>query len=186
MAVVKLAKPGCGSKLQPAMGAGLGLETPTGECVITGRDYYTGGYLEGREQRFAVRVPIKFEAVACFHSNVDRRHEVFPRFKNPARICYPRVFIFKEFLANPTEVPIFRRTRLVCAAQVRLTCSRPGQKPEQRLETGAVLIHGGPAIKEVVRIVYFETPSSSASRRYVTLSARGPAADEEVLISTEL
>src|SRR5215471_51002 len=168
------------------MGAGLRFEAPACECVITSRNYHAWRYLEGREQGFAVRVPIKFEAVACFHSNVNRRHEVFPRFKNPARVSHSRVLILEKLLAYPTEMAFLRWAWLVRTAQVRLASARSWQETKQWLKAIAVLIHIDLAIQEIVGIIDFKAPSSAIPWRCIALSSSSPATHEEVFVSLEL
>src|SRR5262249_16595194 len=168
------------------MRTGLRFEAPARKRVITSRDNNAGRNFERSKESFAVRVPVKFEAVACFHSNIDGRHEVFPRFQDPARIGHSRIFVFEKLLAYPTERPLLGWTRLVRTAQIRLARSWARQKSKQRLETITVLIPVDRAIQEIVRIINSEPPSHAATWRHVTLSCRGPAAHEQVLISTKL
>src|SRR5262245_16117258 len=134
MAVEELAKPSGRTELQFAMRAALGLNPPARECVIAHRDYHARRDFERCKERLTAGTPVELEAVARFHSHVDGRHEVFPRLQNSARIGDSRIFILEKLLAYPAKRTLFGRPWLVGAAHVGLPCSRPGQKPKQRLE----------------------------------------------------
>src|SRR5262249_42892857 len=107
MAVVELAKPRRRAKLQFAMGAGLRFKAPAGESVIPCRDDHARGNLEWRKKCLTTRAPVKFKAVAGFHSNIDWRHKILPRFQYPFGIRHAAVLVFKKLLPYPSERPLF-------------------------------------------------------------------------------
>src|SRR5689334_6666996 len=115
MSVVELSNPTRVAKLQRAMLTRLGLGAPAVELIAAGRDHHTWRNCKRNEERFSTRNPVHLEPVTCFQSNIDRCHEVFPRFEDALGIRHTGVLIFDERLPNPAQRAVFRRTRLISA-----------------------------------------------------------------------
>src|SRR5262244_3849645 len=102
----------------------LRFEPPPGEIVGTGRNHHAGRNLKRSSQEFKVWIPVEFETVAGFHSDVHWRHEVVPAFHLPMQVGDVAKLILKEFLSNPTEGSIFRGPGLPCTIGFRVPSSR--------------------------------------------------------------
>src|SRR5690349_17802682 len=187
MSVEECAEPSRRSELQGPVFTGLCFEAPAREVVGTRRNHYSPSHLERRYERLSVRIPVEFEAVARFETDVDRRHEIVPAFHNSPRVRVTLVAVLEEFLPCPTERSILRGPRLIVAAGGRAPHAGPRQETEQRFERVPELIDARSAVPQVVRIVDLESPADfTALAYYVALRRSTPPTEQQVLVSTKL
>jgi hypothetical protein len=91
-----------------------------------------------------------------------------------------------EMLANPPERPVLARPRLEFAISVKPASAGSWEKPKCRVERFTELVQRGETIPEVVRIIYFETPTGPIALRDVTSAQGAPGPNQKILVAEEL
>src|SRR6266404_7867831 len=105
--VEKGPEPGGSSKLQRTVLAALRLEAPASEVIGAGRNHHAASDLKRCHQRFSVGIPVELETVAGLETQIDRRHEIFPRFDDALGVRIAHIVVLEEFLPYPAERPVF-------------------------------------------------------------------------------